>query len=620
MLKKLKLWLHADEIATDGRGWSVNLDVFRIIFLGAAVLPWALWNLAWIETILPGLSRDVWVPVSFYRLIPLDVLTRAIVAHTLAVINLVFIVLGLIGFCTRTTIGCATLLSIYLFGLAENQGKIDHFHHLIWFMALLAVGPSGRFLSIDAVRRAIRNADRGLVESPLLPFDALWTLRYVWLLTGLLFLIPGLAKLEKAVTSGWASASNLQHVIWRKWLELALYSPGSALPIRVDLFPAWLLEAAGVGVIVFEIGFVFLVLFRRLRPAAALAGLAFHVTNGLILQIWFTVLVPAYLCLIDWYALGSKLWRGRQGPLIVLYDGQCRFCRRTIAVLKSLDLFDTLAPKAVMNFSGASGLELHHGITYEKLTRDLYVSSGSQAAAGYDAYVWIVKRLPLFWPVAIVMQWSPVATLGRRVYRDIADSRYCSLNVPARQQRTRTPAFWLIHLIGVGLLACQLSVSGTMFLYDELGGFTARLPAPANRLVVGVGRRKPVWPFDHYPTFASPTSGEVEIWEAWWVVLGGHEVRVSARTYDTAFGNSGLIWNLVSDARDEDQARSLDLARALWRGESPDVRQSVIAVRIYRARYRLQLPEHALAKPLSATLLHTFPVELVSQYRIGTPG
>ena len=35
----------------------------------------------------------------------------------------------------------------------QNLGKVDHHsYHLIWFMALLAAGPSGHFLSIDALK------------------------------------------------------------------------------------------------------------------------------------------------------------------------------------------------------------------------------------------------------------------------------------------------------------------------------------------------------------------------------------------------------------------------------------------------------------------------------------
>ena len=605
----------SDERSTNGRGWSVNLDIFRIVFLGCAVLPWALNNLAWIERILPGLPSTAWYPISFYRVLPIAVLTNVGLAKTLALVNLACIVLGLIGFFTRTSIGCATLLSLYLFGLAENQGKIDHFHHIIWFMALLAVGPSGRFLSIDAFRRAIRSADSGTVEPPRPHFEALWTLRYIWILMGLLYLVPGLAKLEKSFTSGWAGVPNLQNILWRKWFEMALYYPSPIHPLRVDHLPIWFLEMAGVGVIVIEIGFLFIVLFRRLRPLAALAGLGFSVGNGLILQIWFTTLILAYSALIDWCAIGRALSLRKLGPLVVFYDQQCRFCRRVVATLKSVDLFDVLDLKPVEAPPDGTDADLYDRAPYESRLRDIHAFAGNETLVGYEAYVAIAKRLPLLWPFAVIMQWSPVRMLGRRIYRNVADSRLCSLAPPLRSDREDRPVLRWVHVTGAGLVACQVFISFTMFIYCEMESFTAKLPRPFRSLVVHVGRSRPEWPFAHYPTFAAPTPREYEVWRACWV-HDGREDYIGAPVYYKVFGGTGTTWNLLTNSNQYDEARSLDVVRALWRAESPGVRESVDEVRIYRAMYRLESPGPEGQQPFKATLLYSFPVELVSQGRL----
>jgi len=144
-------------------------------------------------------------------------------------------------------------------------------------------------------------------------------------------LAVGLSLTRVVVLAHWASVSNLDNVFWRKWLETSLFALPSNPPIRIDLWPSRLIELSGIGVIAFEIGFLFVVLFRRLRVPAAFAGLGFHIGNGLILQIWFTTLIPAYVALIDWCALGRWMCGARNRPITVLYDGQCRFCRRTIA-------------------------------------------------------------------------------------------------------------------------------------------------------------------------------------------------------------------------------------------------------------------------------------------------
>jgi len=64
---------------------------------------------------------------------------------------------------------------------------------------------------------------------------------------------------------------------------------------------------AGLFTIAFEVGFLPLVGFRRWRLPLALAGLAFHAGNGLVLGIWFSTLFPVYAALVDWASLVSRL-------------------------------------------------------------------------------------------------------------------------------------------------------------------------------------------------------------------------------------------------------------------------------------------------------------------------
>ena len=607
-----------DEVFNDARGWTANLAIFRIIFLGFAVLPSTLWLLNWTERVLPGLSRGLWVPISFYRLLPFGLLSNVTLAHALALANIFLVALGMIGFCTRSTIGLATLLSLYLFGLPENQGMVTHYHHQVWFMALLASGPSGQLFSIDALRRTIKTADRGIVEPSFPPLAALWTLRYVWLLMGLVYFGPGLAKAENATTAGWAGAINLQHILWRKWLELSLYYPKFVMPLRVDQLSSWLLGLAGAGVIAFEISFLLAVLFRRLRPVVALWGIAFHVGNGLFLNIWFTIM-PAYVCLFDWTAIGRRFWRRGSGPLLVLYDGGSRLCRRTVAIIRSIDMFDTL--ELVQGSSGDPRGKLYPQIKDEMLAGDLYVVEGGRTEVGYDAYVIIAKRMGFLWPVSLLMRFPPVATLGRRVYRRIAESRRRTEVRNLQQQPSHAPALALVHWVGGVLVACQLGISSMMLLYSLREVYlppTARWLAPVSWLVNGIGWRAPSWPFDLYPTFTPITPAEFEIWEARWVTADGRELRISPRAYDGLYANSNLTWNvLTAAAHDPDPERSLTrslaLVRALWRIESLDLRESVTAVKIYHARYLLKPSDNVPGTLLEERLIHTFPVEVVSR-------
>jgi predicted DCC family thiol-disulfide oxidoreductase YuxK len=619
--------LKADEVLNDSRGWAINLAVFRIVFLCFCVLPRATRFLRWTVNILPGYSRDMWVPVSFYRLLPVGLLANVEIAHWLAVANLALIVLGIVGFWTRSSIGLASLISLYGFGLMENFGKVDHFHHLIWFMALAAAGPSGHFLSIDSLRGAVKSADRGAVELAVPPSAALWTLRYTWLMMGALYLGTGIAKLQSSLTDHWAGAANLRNTIWRDWLELYWFDPHPAKWVRADLLPGWTLAILGASVVAFEMGFIFAVLFRKVRPALGLWNVAFHLGNDLVLKIWFT-LIPASVCLFDWTAMGRILWHRGRDPLLVFYDGSCGFCRRAVAILRVLDVFDALRP--IAGVPEASSRSAYPQITDEMLARDLHAAAGGRIAAGYDAYAWIAKRVFLLWPVAAIMRLPFVAALGRRVYRRVADSRHCALaplesSQPAASRGAELP---LIHRLGLTMLACQLGISGFMLLYTLRDVY---LPANAPRLrtarwlVNGIGKRQPEWPFDLYPTYTPAPAPDVRVWEARWVTSGGEEIQVSPSAYFKAFGNPGLSWSVVTGLywdlnSDEVHERSLNLARLLWRDELPAIRNTVTAVDIYRAEYRLQAPSDRFpAEVTKRSMLYTFPLTLLSEAPASRP-
>jgi predicted DCC family thiol-disulfide oxidoreductase YuxK len=612
--------LKADEILTTPRGWTANLAIFRIVFLSSVAMRWALEFLSWTERILPGIPRGMWLPVSFYRLLPIGLLGNVAVARVLGVADVVLIVLGIVGFCTRWSIGLATLVSLYGFGLMENFGKIDHYHHVIWFMALLAAGPSGDFFSIDALRQAIKNADEGNVELSFPSSSALWALRYTWLMMGALYLGTGIAKLQSSLTNHWASAASLRNIMWRKWLELYWYDPHVGRLIRADSLPAWILAILGASVVAFEVGFIFAVLFRKVRPALALWGLAFHVGNGLVLKIWFWDLMPAYVCLFDWIGMSRALFLRGRNPLLVFYDEGCGFCRRTVAILRSLDLFDALKPVAGLSKDPVRGS--YPQLTEEMLTRDVYAASRGQIAAGYDAYVWIAKRLFVLWPIAALLRFPLVAALGKRTYRRIADSRHCPLATAKGNERLPIlrPPFTLIHRVGVLLFACQLGVSSFMLLYSLRYVYLSTnvpLLRTARWLVNGIGKRQPVWPFDLYPTFtsANPSDTHIQVWEARWVTSEGREIRVSPNAYYGLFGNSGLTWNITSDEMlrggdsEQNQARSLNLVRSLWKYELTDIQRNVTAVNIYRVEYRLQPPSDRFpAAVVAQSILYTFPL------------
>ena len=611
-------WLKADEVTTDDVGWAANLAIFRLVYLYAAILPIISHMLRWTSETMPLLAYDAWQPISFYRWLPDDVLRNAGLAHGLAVADWCLIVLGLIGFYTRSSLGLATVLSLYLFGLPQNFGKIDHTHHDIWFLAMLAAGPSGEMLSIDALIGAIRRADRGKVDLQVSKHTALATLRYVWLLMGVLYLSSGLGKLVAAWRTHWLDSANLANIIRRRWIVQRLYQRQFSPGFRYDKLPPALIQLGGLGTIAFETSAAGLVLFRGSRWLVILCGLAFHLSNGIILGIWFTSLMIAYVSMVDWAWLGRAAMRrvGRT-PVTVIYDDSCKLCRRAIAILKTLDSCERLTPLAAA--SSDSFRMTYPQITSEMLARDLYVAGNGEVVAGYEAYRTIAACVPLLWPLALLMRLPPVAAMGGAFYRRIADNRQCRVaqdhgrplvSMPAMKN---TPAL-AAHLIG-GLLLAAEATTATLNSGHGLAVFRILGMRSSTASVAGWKKQKWVWPFDRYPTFAySWDLGSYRTWEPRLVYADGSESTIPPQVFARSFGNSlsvaeANVQQAVDYAHPEWRRKhALILAGMLWKNLPNSVRPRVIAINGYESVFSTN-PDNP--EPTSRTLIDTFPLQLL---------
>jgi predicted DCC family thiol-disulfide oxidoreductase YuxK len=112
---------------------------------------------------------------------------------------------------------------------------------------------------------------------------------------------------------------------------------------------------------------------------------------------------------------------------VVVYDAECRFCIRSLRVLKAFDILGriTLVPS---NEDGL--LERFPSLRGADFASAMYAVRDGKAYAGFDAF-----RTALWSsPILALLAWSwyvpPVPALGRRVYAWIARNRRslgCSL-------------------------------------------------------------------------------------------------------------------------------------------------------------------------------------------------
>jgi predicted DCC family thiol-disulfide oxidoreductase YuxK len=519
------LWRQTRQTVTDfftARSSPINLAILRIVFFAVLFQFVDVEHVVWFSQIPPELRFP---PVGLGWLLPYVPVNPTAVAFT-AVMLRACCLSALVGLFSRTSAGLAALLSLYVLGVPQLYGKVNHYHYLVAFAALLAASPCGDALSCDAVRAAWRRADRGQTAPPEPSMAYAVPLRFVWLLVGLIYVFPGFWKLWSAGFD-WAFSDNLSLQMHAKWLEYGDWTPF----FRLDLHPL-LFQTAAFLTIVFEISFVFLIFFPRVRLLAPLGGLVFHTLTYVFMVIFFNV-TAVYVAFVDWSALSIRLGRWLfPEPMSLVYDGRCRTCRRTIATLRSFDVFGRVSyvdgrdPDALRQ----SGLDW---LDADALGRSVHAVRGRRSWAGVAAYQVVGSRLPLLWPVLPFLT-LPIAD---RVYWHVADSRSCRLPVPAEGLRPR------------GGFPRAVAVVGTLLV--------------AGNVAFGALQISNGWPFACYPTFRGIATPEVTSIEVD-VPRPGGEVPVSLESLSDKLDSDvlrGMIGNLL---RVENPAERDLRLRSFW--------------------------------------------------------
>lgn len=256
-------------------GHPVDLAVFRITVSAVVLLSLDVWDAPkWAGAV--GLAPVGWRTVA--SVLPAST-ASAFVALGLVV---VFTSLTLIGAWTRVSSVIAAVSLVWLLGVPQQSGLVLHTHHLAWFLALVASGPSGDVVSFDAWRARRRGAP---IPGPSLAHGL--PVRAAWLSIGLIFFFPGLWKL----VGGAPWLEGLPTLIAWKRFQLGLP--------RLEL-PPMLIRAGGVGAIVFELSVGALLVFRRTRIVGVVAALAFHAGVQWVMGIAFSSLWSCYLVFVPW--------------------------------------------------------------------------------------------------------------------------------------------------------------------------------------------------------------------------------------------------------------------------------------------------------------------------------
>jgi predicted DCC family thiol-disulfide oxidoreductase YuxK len=139
----------------------------------------------------------------------------------------------------------------------------------------------------------------------------------------------------------------------------------------------------------------------------------------------FVRFLVCYLFWVPWNRVGETMSRvaprGRRHVLI--YDGSCGLCQRTVALLRRLDVADRIEfLDAIDDWPRIHGA--FPSLSLDACLKTMHVvMAGGRVEAGFDACRALSWSLPLLWPIALLLYLPGVPAVGRRVYAEVAARR-----------------------------------------------------------------------------------------------------------------------------------------------------------------------------------------------------
>ncbi|MEZ5065816.1 MAG: DUF393 domain-containing protein [bacterium] len=108
---------------------------------------------------------------------------------------------------------------------------------------------------------------------------------------------------------------------------------------------------------------------------------------------------------------------------LVLYDGECRFCRASVARLRTLDWLGRLD---YADARDPAVLAAHPRVDPVRAIARLQLvpPDGSDVREGFFALRWMALRLPPLWPLWPFLWLPGAAALGVRAYDTVARNRF----------------------------------------------------------------------------------------------------------------------------------------------------------------------------------------------------
>lgn len=406
-----------------------NLGLARILVFGSMAIfyvttPYLFPSWGWHQTFSEwgGVSHLFWKPIWLFRTFHLPQLSSSEIAIMDGVWKTALI-FAAVGLFTRFSAGVAAILSVYLFGLQNNFGKTHHLEILLlWAFLIFTVSRCGDAFSLDRLLRTGRTGQGPDRKSG----EYTWPVRLIWVIMAMIYLEAGISKARHSGIT-WVTGGVMTFFLQRSQYHITDAEPLTnwGLLIARHWWSSSLFALMGIGL---ELTYWTALFSKRLRWVM--------VPGGMMMQIGIAALMgPNFyqmiICQFLWLPLDKifywfvGLFPAKQ-KYTVVFDGSCGLCKRTVALIKSLDLFHGV--EYLDAFNGWPEVQRRFPtLDRDRCLEEMYaVDASGKVRVGFDAYRGLAFILPLGWLLLPVFYFPGALVIGPKLYRNVANNRHNS--------------------------------------------------------------------------------------------------------------------------------------------------------------------------------------------------
>jgi predicted DCC family thiol-disulfide oxidoreductase YuxK len=404
-----------------------NLGLARILVYGSMAIfylasPYLFPVWGWHETFNEwgGVSSVFWRPIWLFQVLHLPQFS----VQTIAIIDAawkVSLVFSAFGLFTRFSNGVSFVLCVYLFGIPNCFGKTHHLDILLlWSFLIFTCSRCGDSWSIDRlIKTAREGSDRREVSG-----EYTWPIRLIWVIMAMIYFEAGFSKLRHSGIA-WITGDSMATFLLQSQYHITDAEPVTNWGLWMSAHPwsSHLLAFMGLSL---ELSYPLAVFSKRLRYFVMAGGMMMQTGIAFLMGPNFYQMI---LCQLLWLPLDRivywflGLFAGEK-VYTVIFDGSCGLCKKTIAVVKSLDLLSKVEYLDAMN-QWPEIQRRFPNLDQTRCLEDMYaVSRAGKVRVGFEAYRGLARVLPLGWLTLPIFYFPGAGIIGKMIYRSVADNRH----------------------------------------------------------------------------------------------------------------------------------------------------------------------------------------------------